>query len=1121
MPVLSNPLKIILLAVLFTLIHNVIGEWNNMRISPKEFLKTRRPSQFSDSKVISESLIDSTILEYYLDTLANRSQEIEFEQFGISLCRVAITPNLIPNTGPTGGGDSKVDSETYPVSDSTTLGWFTSIDPKVNKERWAFAFSIQKDWGVKVREDIKKIYETDRGYKVAYFVSSRSIRAKDRARVEDELKKKYNIDVRILDRNWIIKEVFENKREEIVKKELHLNQITETKIKKGPLDLQREEDLEVLDKKIETTLSENKGSLSVVDDAIGSAILSRELEKPRVEIDGRFDRAERLAQEFGTLYQQFEVAYQRAWTTFWWHEDFSTYVQLYQSVEDRVIDTEHVYNLERLTNLWFGLNTLHNQGKEGKKIVVDEFFNTHTQTLKKKLQEISKEKEEKPNASLNARALLLVIELVEKKFLGQELDKTIISLKKVVEESRNLIGFPFKTLVQILTENGEILEGNPEYQTLFQTILKVTEERDSETAGAKLSLGRSEKLISLNRPYEAIKELGSALRKLYKHENKDDIVRALFLIGIAYEQVGLFWAARGALLSAASLSTSDFWNYGEINTMQAACYKRLKWLELRLGRIPQTLNWHNLDDIVRHILSSKGYDQKKLFEQINRFDMALGILFLRSDIATLKTLQYLPDVLTELDLDFSSIALIYALGLFEKIPSEFTTAIPPEKMDEFFVKWAEQYSSEYLPSVLTSTEVATTELNSKVLGCKIVVNVENQTPCIEIAESFLAAIESFLATGPLRHAVSREPIIEINVDTSGKTDLVDYAIDDEDNKPIVYIRCQKFNPHSLSRANQEKLGDIILKILSNTVGRFVIFEAGTKDIEEIVRDEKALERALNFTSSFITLGNVLGATPKTQISQFVDEKKEKYELRRTEPLHFPEAPKEVLGSKNGVEDKDPLAHAKHTDLQTISIIKDVLWNQAKWKGVGYMVMLNGEAPPIFAVLFENIEAGKKIFAGWKKRFGNKDNDEEIRITIVKGIDKNNLLHYKVGISSNSKAFEKEWGNNPSKFFAVSTRIHTMTPQSLQNLNNFEASYDRFKYFLFAPGYMGKDGLPEIIFDHGIVKKEINFREAWEIGPNDLDSPLVSPEDDPVIPAEVNNPPVIDLLKRKNKSKKTG
>ena len=1082
-----------------------------MKISPKQFLKTRRPEQFSDSSIVSETSVDRLKLELYLDTLSSRNQELEFEGFVRSLCEVEICPNLLPHTGPTGGGDSKIDSETYPVSDITSLTWFTGMGDKAAKERWGFAFSIKKDWPPKVKSDIKKIHETGRGYKVAYFVSNQYVPDKKRAEVEDELKKLYDIDVRILDRNWILDKVFRNRREDIVKRELHIDVIEEVKTKKGPLDLQKEENLVVLDKKIERAVSSNQIDNSTVENAIKSAILARELEKPRVDIDGRFGRAERLANKYGSAYQQFEVAYQFAWTTFWWHEDFSTYIDLYQRVENKVINTGNVYNLERLTNLWYGLNNLYHQDK---KLVDTNFFYTHTKILKDKLGKISKEKEEKPSASLYAKTLFLEIELVEKRFSGQGIGKTLIGLKEAVVESNNLIGFPFKPLVQILTEISEVLEDNPEYKDLFETILRVTEERDGELAVAKLLLDRGEKLIHKDRPYEAIRGLGSSLRKLYKYESRDEVVRALYLIGIAYEQVGLFWAARGALLSAASLATSDFWNYGDINTMQAACYKRLKWLELKLGRIPQALDWHNLDYAIRKILFKKGFNRERLFEQINNFDLALGILFLRTDLKTLQILEYLPDVLSELGLEYSSIALIYALSGENELPKEFTEAISSEEIKDFFNQWVNQYSSEILSRDIIFTEGTTVLYTSKILGCDVELNTENQEPCIEVSESILSAIESFLSTSILRHAVARESSVEINVSiSSDMIKIIDYEVNDNEDHPIISIRCKKFNPHQVMRTEQDILRDGIFDIIVQISGRMVMFQDPQNDLEKIIRDERAPERAISFTSSFITLGNVLGHKPKIKISDWVDKKRKKYELKREKPLNFALAKKENIREQQSNPDDDPLSRAKHTDIQTISVIRDAFWDEAKWLGTGYLVIPDGKTPPVLSILFKNIEAGKKIFAAWKKRFGDKDQDEQIRVTIVRGIDRDNMYHYKIGIGANVKPPKKEEGD--PRFIVSATQIHTMTPESLKNLDNFKQAHEAFGYYLLAPGSVGVDGLPDIIFDLGIIKREVNFREAWEIGYRDLDSVLINPQEDkPVIPTDIKNPPLEELLRNK-------
>lgn len=93
-----------------------LAERESAQFSPKEFLRARRPERFSDSVVSEKPSLDRSILEYHLDTLTNRSQEVDFATFARHSAEREICPNLLPQTGPTGGGDSKVDSETYPVA---------------------------------------------------------------------------------------------------------------------------------------------------------------------------------------------------------------------------------------------------------------------------------------------------------------------------------------------------------------------------------------------------------------------------------------------------------------------------------------------------------------------------------------------------------------------------------------------------------------------------------------------------------------------------------------------------------------------------------------------------------------------------------------------------------------------------------------------------------------------------------------------------------------------------------------------------------------------------------------------------------------------------------------------
>src|SRR3972149_9487782 len=95
--------------------------------SPREFMRLRRPERFSDSLPDQHSRLEQSILEYHLESLTSRNQELDFERFAREIAQREICPNLLPHTGPTGGGDSKVDSETYPVSDQLALAWYSGI----------------------------------------------------------------------------------------------------------------------------------------------------------------------------------------------------------------------------------------------------------------------------------------------------------------------------------------------------------------------------------------------------------------------------------------------------------------------------------------------------------------------------------------------------------------------------------------------------------------------------------------------------------------------------------------------------------------------------------------------------------------------------------------------------------------------------------------------------------------------------------------------------------------------------------------------------------------------------------------------------------------------------------
>ena len=544
--------------------------------SPREFLKARRPERFSDSISENQPVLDRSLLEYHLKTLTNRSQETDFQTFARHLAEKVVCPNLLPQTGPTGGGDCKVDTETYPVADDLSQAWYVEIGREAASERWAFAISAKAEWRGKARSDVKKIADTNRGYAKAFFITNQYIPDRVRADVEEKLRKKHGLDVRILDLTWILDKVFTGRHEVLAIEDLRMQPRLRTQVRKGPRDLEREQSLSELEEKITSASQAALFGFQFVADCIEAADLSRSLERPRIETDGRFIRAERAAAQYGTIHQQLRCAYEYAWTAYFWHEDFALAAQLYGVVEAKAKGSNNAYELELLSNLWKVLFTVVRAGR------LDPAFaqvDARAKTLIAELERLAGE-QNRPSSALHARSIQLVMEILMRAPEG--IDECLGKLRSVVLESKGLVGFPLEPLVESLTSIGDALGTYPSYDSLHETIVEVVAAREGDVAAARLLLHRGAQQLEADRPVEAVRLLGRALAKLFKHESRHDLVKALAMCGAAYERLGLVWAARGTTLTAASVATNEFWTYSDVTTLQASCYRRMKWLKLYL-----------------------------------------------------------------------------------------------------------------------------------------------------------------------------------------------------------------------------------------------------------------------------------------------------------------------------------------------------------------------------------------------------------------------------------------------------------------------------------------------------------------------------------------------------------
>lgn len=1083
--------------------------------SPAAFMRARRPELFSDSQNIAEPHVTKQVFEYHLETLTSRKEEVVFERFARRLAEKEICPNLLPQTGPTGGGDSKVDAETYPVAEAFSLRWYEGY-PQANKERWAFAFSAKKDWRSKVRSDIKNISLTGRGYVQSFFITNQFVRDKDRSSVEADLEREYGLPVRILDRTWIVTSVFERDRLALAIETLNL-QVSDDRPSKvlGPQDTERENALKELEDQIADSARYEGVDYQLAEDCLQSALLARGLERSEHEVLGRFERAERIADRLGHRQLQLRIVYNKAWTLFWWYEDYDGFNKLYDQVETLAVGSQQASDIELLGNVWTLLISSLRQGRINKR---RSRLDARTRTLKSELDRLVADTPRRNNV-LSARTNRLFIELTEAQGDQERLDSVFKELNNTILQAQGLIAYPVEAFSRIVRDLGDVFSDSSAFDELLETIATVTEERTSQGEGGRVLLERGYQKLEAEKPYEAIALFGRAQQKLALREYREELVSALVGCALAYERAGLLWAARASVLAAANQALSEYWEQGEIVPQAVSCLQKLVWIELQLGRIAHVLQWMETSAVIAEQVLRTETTKNRFIRDRAIQDGVLSILLLRVDFWQLKWLDFLPDVLERHGLDFSWMALLYALGHDEylRVQGVVPADESSESADKLFSDWIQQPAANDLPDEIDPQLGAHVELRSFVLGCQITVRAQNNVISVQLAETILAALESLLATSldaPICPFVS-EFSIEVSRSES-VTEMPTYKIDEGDLHPTLRV-AHATNHHDQITSDYSSFRKWLEDLIIHTVVRITFISDIDSWGTRLFRDEGGMGRALNFTESSIPIENVLGANPKYRLSDWERESKTKFALRRTSPWTPTLSSQPTLtalaryepGSGDPPRELASYDNIKHKDRRIYSLINAPLWEKAHWHGMLYVAFPENNLPPYMALGFKNPEVGKSIFRGWRNRLGQVDQEEALKITIVTGIDKDYPASYRVAVGTNAKVAD----NDPSSIHSLLlSRFLRMDPDNLSNLDRFRRQYEEFgKYVVIPAHYPDSPAESTPFFDLGIVKSEVTFRSAWEIGKNDLDSVAITDEDNPIIPDNVPHAPVLGLL----------
>ncbi|MDE0682532.1 MAG: hypothetical protein OXI63_06410, partial [Candidatus Poribacteria bacterium] len=489
-------------------------------------MRFRHPDLFSDTQVDDVPQLPKAVFEYHLDTLTSRKQEYQFEHFCRKLAEKEICPNLRVQTGPTGGGDSKVDTETYPVAEEIAERWWIG-SPSAGSERWAFAFSAKKDWKPKVKADVKSILSTDRDYKLIYFFTNQFVSDKERSTQEDALSREAGIPVHIIDRAWIVEKVYESDHRHI---ETYLAALgvedvqKERKIRTGPRDTARLEELEGLDQQVADPSRYRGARYQLVEDCLRSAILARSLERPRSEVESRFVQADRLALDVNSNQQHLRIAYNRAWTAFWWYEDYTQFSQFYENVEQHAKESFQAHDIDLLLNLWMVLLPSTAAGRIEPQ---DAKIESRSQYLTAMLEAMVADST-RPNNALQARTSLILMRTIRAYHSGKfdEVEDGWREMAEVVDKSDGLIAYSVEHLFSLVGGLGEYVDG-PAFDALYDKLANAMRKRRSDGEAGVAYANRAKQKMNQEKPYEAIQWFGRAEKLLTKEEYCEELVMTL------------------------------------------------------------------------------------------------------------------------------------------------------------------------------------------------------------------------------------------------------------------------------------------------------------------------------------------------------------------------------------------------------------------------------------------------------------------------------------------------------------------------------------------------------------------------------------------------------------------
>lgn len=1057
-------------------------------VTPSAFMQRRRPSLFSDTLVESTEPLTRDAFEYRLQTITARSEEAQFQRFVHALLEVEVCPNLIPQTGPTGGGDSKVDTETYAVADAIAERWWSGAAREAANEQWAFAISAMQDWRQKARKDIDNVLASGRAYQRIHFVTNQFVKDKDRAKVEKDLTRRAdNIPVRIFDRTWIVQAVYDHDHWPIAERELGLPATrSKTAGAIGPLDAGRARQLAAVEAEIADPARFANNPVQLALAWLTSALLARGLGRAREEVDQRFDRAIEAARRSGNARSLRRMLYQKVWTAYWWFEDYMAVIGGYDSIEALLDEDANSWDMEQLTNLYTLLLSaeMHHWLPVGAATL-----EARRERLHRRLQRLSTRRSHPTDAAW-ARTHLLHLNFLADPQSPQQHQETIRGFQTLLKEVERLPEYPVESLCEIISVFAQFpftIEG---LDAIADRAGELVGQRLGAQAQARQLLDRAAHKVGQKAPEDALRLLGRATSLLQRQPSRELYLEGAWICAQAYCDVGLFCAARAHLLLGLNRSLRSVVEDAKVSGDSLGFALRLAWVELAAGRLPLMLEALHYADIMTGALDLSDKSKTAYLSERQDLEILLSRSIAGSALVDAEAVRAAPAALSSRHLLVAEQVALALLGHPQEALKAMTDGVDLAALQA--VPWPADVGPIDWESGMTGN------IRSQILGCELTATGIATKEARSLAMAIFAALEAFAATAFADRLTPRNDRLLLMLDDSQHARSLSVSIDeDECGDPVVRLGYARGTLSAYAAANE--FHKKVVEVVANIIG-YVCTPGARTDLERMFSQDAVHDRAFGLLSA-CTLDDTSLESPTLEALRPPDSMAAELIDRGLFQPAVVAAARPSIWHGEMSADEPPANTLKfhHRHTRWVGVINDPLWNRAGWKGLGF-ALAPDNVPEVY-LMFRDADAAAKILRGLHRRVDGRDADQILRVAMITDVDKNHRAHYRVGIAP------AETGSvtDATETLMIIVRSNTMEPEHSTNLDTFLAAFGQHGRFRLGVAAAPAD--PRFPFSPldvaPIELTQLEIKAAWQIETNEvMFGMMLHPDDDPYIPPEI-------------------